>query len=131
MDLLERVGGPVAVRAVADALYDRLLADDELGPLFADTHMPTQREALAAYLVGALAGEVTVSAERLRTAHSAQGVTDRHFSIMASHLADLLDEMPIDPETAADVLDLIAARRADVVSGSAVADSWDAIDPTI
>jgi hemoglobin len=131
MDLLVRLGGPTAIRAVADGLYDRLLADDELGPVFASTHMPTMRQRLADYLVGACAGEVTVSAERLRAAHAKHDVNDRHFSIMASHLADLLDDAGIDGDTAADLLDLIADRRGDVVSRSHVVDEWDPLDDTI
>ena len=129
MHLLERLGGPAALRAITDRLYDRLLVDDELGPVFATTHMPTLRGKLADYLVGACVGEVRVSAERLRAAHAAHHVTDRHFSIMASHLADLLDEDGVDSDTAADLLDLIASRRADIVSGSAVAgaDPFDSL----
>jgi hemoglobin len=129
MDLLQRMGGPVALRALTDRLYDRLLVDDELGPVFATTHMPTLRPKLADYLIGACLGEDRVSAERLRTAHKAHDVTDRHFSIMASHLADLLAESDVDDDTAADLLDLIASRRADIVSGSAVA-AADPLDPS-
>jgi hemoglobin len=129
VDLLDRLGGPTAVRAVADALYDRLLADDEIGPLFAETHLPTQRAALAAYLVAASSGSPEGAGDRLRRAHADHAVTDRHFSIMASHLADVLAAGEIDPEAAADLLDLVAARRADVVSGSTVADTWLPVDP--
>lgn len=128
MDLLTRLGGPTVIRAVSDALYDRLLADDELGPIFTTTHVPTLRLRLADYLIGACVGEVRVSSSRLRAAHAGHDVNDRHFSIMASHLADLLDEMAVDPETSADLLDLIASRRGDVVSGSHVVDEWDPYD---
>lgn len=131
MDLLGRLGGPTAIRSVSDELYDRLLADDELGPIFASTHVPTLRQRLADYLIGACVGEVRVSAERLRQAHAEHDVNDRHFSIMASHLADLLDDRGVDPDTAADLLDLIASRRADVVSDSHVADEWAPQDRTI
>jgi hemoglobin len=131
MNLLERIGGPSTIRTVADGLYDRLLADDELGPVFSSTHMPTMRQRLADYLVGACAGEVTVSAERLRAAHARHDVNDRHFSIMASHLADLLADSGIDDDTAADLLDLIAHRRGDVVSHSHVVEEWDPYDDSI
>lgn len=130
--LLERLGGPDVVRRVADALYDRLLADDELGPLFTSTHMATQRQALADYLCAASDGHGEVGAgARLRAAHAQQQVTDRHFSIMAGHLADVLEAMEVDAEVAADLLDLVAERRGDVVSGSAVADAWEPLDPTV
>ena len=131
MNLLERIGGPSTMRMVADGLYDRLLADDELGPVFSSTHMPTMRQRLTDYLIGACVGEVTVSAERLRAAHARHDVNDRHFSIMASHLADLLAESEIDDDTAADLLDLIAHRRADVVSHSHVIDEWDPYDDIV
>lgn len=131
MDLLARLGGPDAVTAVTDALYDRLLADPELGPLFATTHMPDQRQRLTAYLLAMCVGEEAVPAARLRAAHAEQGVTDRHFSIMAGHLADLLGDLEVESEAAADLLDLIAERRADVVSGSLVAGTWEPVDPSV
>jgi hemoglobin len=131
MDLLARLGGPAALGRVTDALYERLLADREIGPLLAATHMPAQRERFTAYLVAASRGDEGIPVERLRVAHYGQGVTDRHFSIMAGHLADVLAALGIDAEAAADLLDLIAARRADIVSGSLVAESWDPIDPTV
>lgn len=129
MSLLERLGGPEPVTRLANALYDRLLVDAEVGLLFAETHMPTQREALAAYLVGAFSGAPTVSSGRLRDAHREHGVNDRHFSIMASHVADLLEEMSVDADTAADVLDAVAGLRGDIVSQSAVAGAWEIVDP--
>lgn len=131
MNLLDRLGGAEPVTRLADALYDRLLVDDEVGQLFAETHMPTQRQALAAYLVGAFSGAETVSAERLREAHRNHGVDDRHFSIMAGHLADLLDEAGVDADTAADVLDMVASLRGDIVSESVVAGTWDVVDPDV
>lgn len=131
MDLLARLGGPAAIARVTDALYDRLLADPEIGPLFAATHMPEQRLRLTVYLVAACAAQEALPADRLRVAHYNQGVTDRHFSIMAGHLADLLAEAGVDAEAAADLLDLVAARRADVVSDSSVATTWSPIDPDV
>jgi hypothetical protein len=74
---------------------------------------------------------VAVPAARLRAAHQRQGVTDRHFSILAGYLADLVVELELDADAAADLLDLVASRRGDVVSDSRVADSWGPIDPTV
>lgn len=128
-DLLTRLGGPDAVRAVANGLYDRLLVDDEIGPLFAETHMPTMRERLAEYLIAALEGREAVSAKRLRAAHAEHQVDDRHFSILASHLVDLLEDARVDPDTAADLLEFIASKRTDIVSHSVVAGGGDPIDP--
>ncbi|MGK2947239.1 MAG: group I truncated hemoglobin [Acidimicrobiales bacterium] len=131
MELLERLGGPMGVRSVTDALYDRLLADDEIGPLFAETHLPVQRAAMAAYLVALCSGTASSAGERLRLAHVDQGVTDRHFSIMTSHLADVLGAAHADEEAAADLLELVTSRRADVVSVPTVADSGLPLDPGV
>ena len=119
--LLERLGGADAIQQVATALYARLLADEEIGPLFTDTHMPMQRDRLVAYLTEACGGGAHDAAVSLRAAHAAHQVTDRHFSIMASHLVDLLEELGADPDAAAEFLDLVAARRGDVVSHSQIA----------
>lgn len=125
------------MRVLADRLYGLLLADRELGPLFAQTHIPSQSQRLAEYFIEvcgdtqSVAAAASVSAQRLRAAHASHHVTDRHFSIMASHLADLLSELEVDDDAAADLLDLVAARRADVVSASTVAGQWEPFDPTV
>ena len=86
------------------------------------------RQRLAEYLTGACVGEGSVSAERLRKAHAEHDVNDRHFSILASNLADILAESSIDDDTAADFLDMIADHRGDIVSRSHVVAEWDPYD---
>lgn len=121
----------MGMRTVTDALYDRLLADDEIGPLFAETHLPVQRAAMATYLVALCSGTASAAGERLRLAHADHGVTDRHFSIMASNLADVLGALDADEEAAAELLELVASRRADVVSEPTLADSRLPVDPRV
>jgi len=128
VELLDRLGGRDGIGEVARVLYDRLLADDEIGVKFSDAHLPQLRERLTDYLAEACSGTHDVAGARLRAAHAEHDVGDRDFSIMASHLADVLDDLGVDADASADLLDLVAARRADVVASSHVADEWDPID---
>ncbi|HWL45396.1 MAG TPA: hypothetical protein VNQ73_20810 [Ilumatobacter sp.] len=116
MDLLGRLGGAAALAGVTEALYEQLLADPEVGPLFAATHLPEQRHRFAEYLVAACRGNEPTPSQRLHVAHYDQGVTDRHFAIMHGCLTDVLTTAGFDAAATAELLDLIIARRADVVS---------------
>ncbi len=54
--------------------------------------------------------------ERLAAARlAASGLEHREFSLLASHLADALDQLRVDPDVAADILAGIAALRGVVV----------------
>jgi hemoglobin len=67
--LYERVGGREGIRAVVDDFYDRLLADDDLGPFFEGADMAKLRRTQTDFLCQAAGGPETYDAEPVREAH--------------------------------------------------------------
>ena len=88
--LYDRLGGRDGIRTVVDEFYDRLLADDEIGPFFADADMEKLRRTQTDFLCEAAGGPETYDAEPGREAH-------RHFPYTAEHTAravTILDGTP-------------------------------------
>lgn len=116
---LDRIGGPEAVRAVVDELYRRAGTDPELADYFHTTDMDEQRRRLRDMVTGALGGPPTPWLMGLDQAHQGRGITHRHFSLMAAHLIDVLDDVGVGPDEADLLTEWFAAGRAAVVEGRA------------
>lgn len=112
---LDRLGGPDAIAIAVSALYERVWADPELGPYFHQTDRAVQRRRMRDLLLRALGQDAEVSLEALRVAHAGRGITHRQFSILAGHLADVLEELGFGGEEVDDVLALVASARSAVV----------------
>ena len=110
-----RLGGRAGVERAVAALYVRVWADPELGPYFHRTDQDAQRRRLTQLLSAALGGPDAYTGKGLHEAHAGRGITHRHFSILASHAADVLSDEGIDDDAVEDVLEFIASARADVV----------------
>lgn len=112
--LYRRIGGKVALTAVVEEFYRRILADAELAPLFAATDMAVQKRHQAAFLAAALGGPAAYAGRDMREAHRGRGITARHFAAVAGHLQSTLawaglggDEVATIMATAAGLQDQI------------------------
>lgn len=110
-----RLGGHAGIERAVAALYVRVWADPELGPYFHRTDKDAQRRRLTQLLSAALGGPDAYTGKGLREAHAGRGITHRHFSILASHAADVLSDQGLEDEVVDDVLEFIASARDDVV----------------
>lgn len=110
-----RLGGQDGVAAAVEELYDRIWADPELGPFFHRTDQVAQRKRLTQLLSSALGGPDDYTGKGLREAHAGRGITHRHFSLLASHAADVLADRGLEDEVVDDVLDYLASARLEVV----------------
>jgi hemoglobin len=113
--LFDRLGGAAAIAEIVTKLYERTSSDPELGPYFHTTDMEVQRRKLTEMLAEALGGPEAPWLLGLREAHFGRGVSHRHFSLLAAHLLDLLEEMQVDPEEADVVMNWVAQGRNFVV----------------
>jgi len=76
--LYERLGGHDGIRAVVDDFYDRLLADDDIGPFFEGSNLETLRRTQTDFLCEAAGGPETYDAEPIREAHIDVPFTPEH-----------------------------------------------------
>lgn len=116
--LYDRLGGQEGIRAVVDDFYDRLLADDELGPLFEDADMETLRETQTDFLCEAAGGPETYDAAPVRGAHLHVPFTPELIQRAIDLLYESLEAFDV-PESDADaVVEAIAAYETDLLATS-------------
>ena len=100
ISLYERLGGEAAIDAVVKALYDRVLADDELKPFFEHTPMERQRAMQHEFLCAALGGPMGYTGKPLAHVHQGRGIKTRHFAKFVQHVLDSLRDLGISEEDA-------------------------------
>jgi len=106
-----------AMRSVASALYKKILADDLLAPYFRGVDIDRQASMLAEFLAMAFGGPHAYSGRDLRTAHAQlPGLTDTHFDLVVSYLADTLREFGVADGDIATVDAVAETVRDDVLN---------------
>lgn len=106
-----------AMHSVAGALYKKLLADELLAPYFRDVDIDRQASMLAEFVAMAFGGPHAYSGRDLRTAHAQlPGLTDMHFDLVVSYLADTLREFGVADGDIATVDAIAETVRDDVLN---------------
>lgn len=114
--LYERLGGREAIRAVVDDFYDRLLADEELGPFFETANMERLRRTQTDFLCEAAGGPETYDAEPVREAHLHVPFTPSHIQRAVELLYESLDAFDVPEEDADAVVQAVAAYEEDLLA---------------
>lgn len=113
--LYERLGGQAAIDAVVDEFYDRVLADEQLQPYFADTDTDELREHQKAFIAHVAGGD-DYDGPGMDAAHAHLDVTDEAFDRVADHLDDSLRACGVDDPERGEVMTAVAVLRDDIVS---------------
>jgi hemoglobin len=114
--LYDRLGGREGIRTVVDDFYDRLLADDDLGPFFADADMEKLRRTQTDHLCEAAGGPETYDAEPVREAHLHVPFTPAHIERAVELLYESLDAFDVPEEDADAVVGAVAAYEEDLLA---------------
>lgn len=106
-----------AMHSVTSALYKKVLADELLAPYFRSVDIDRQASMLAEFLAMAFGGPHAYSGRDLRTAHAQlTGLTDMHFDLVVSYLADTLREFGVADGDIATVAAVAETARDDVLN---------------
>ena len=95
--LLTELGGSGAVQEAVRLLYVRVLADDELSPVFLGHDVEEIAEHMVHFLEAASGGADRSRGPDLTTAHRGLGVTDEMFDRLAGYLLEVLEEVGAPP----------------------------------
>ncbi|MFB6191876.1 MAG: truncated hemoglobin [Haloarculaceae archaeon] len=114
--LYERLGGREGIRSVVDDFYDRLLADEELGPFFEGSDMEKLRRTQTDFLCEAAGGPETYDAEPVREAHLHVPFTPAHIQRAVELLYESLDEFDVPEEDADAVVGAVAAYEEELLA---------------
>ncbi|MFC7188125.1 truncated hemoglobin [Halorubrum yunnanense] len=115
-NLYERLGEREGIRAVVDDFYERLLADDDLGPFFESADMEKLRQTQTDFLCEAAGGPETYDAEPVREAHLHIPFTPAHIQRAVELLYESLDVFNVADEDAEAVVQAVAAYEEDLLA---------------
>jgi hemoglobin len=115
--LYKRLGGRDGIRAVVDDFYDRLVADEEIGPFFEGSNMELLRRTQTDFLCEAAGGPETYDAAPIREAHRHVPFTPAHIQRAVELLEESLDAFDVPEEDAETVVEAVAAYEADLLAG--------------
>jgi hemoglobin len=117
--LYERIGGERAVKATVLKMYDKILDDAELAPFFENVDVEKLRLSQSAFVTYAFGGPNHYTGQSMRTAHKnavAQGLSGKHFDLVAKHLKEAMEELNVPAELIAEALAIVGSTRADVLN---------------
>ena len=112
--LYDRIGGEPAISGLLQEFYERVLADPELAPFFAETSMDRLREMQREFFAAALDGPIRYSGLSLAAAHSGRGIRTRHLARFVEHLMSTLRSRQIDEQDTLDIISRINTYAMDI-----------------
>jgi hemoglobin len=116
--LFERIGGEGAVKATVIKMYDKILDDAELAPFFENINVDKLRLSQSAFVTYAFGGPNHYTGKSLRAAHKGavtQGISDRHFDLVATHLKSAMQELNVPADLINEALTIVGSTRKDVL----------------
>jgi len=116
--LYERLGERDGIRAVVDDFYDRLVADDDLGPYFEGANVESLRRTQTDFLCEAAGGPETYDAAPVREAHLDVPFTPADIQRAVELLYESLDAFDVPDDDADRVVEAVAAHEADLLADS-------------
>jgi hemoglobin len=116
VSLYERLGGPLAIRAITESFYRRVLSDNLLAPCFDDVDMDRQIAKQTAFLIMALGGPNSYTGRDLRSAHAGLRLGAEHFNGVVALLARTLREFGASDGDIAAVAAVAESVRDDVLN---------------
>lgn len=114
--LYDKLGGLKAVTIVVEEFYERVLADAELKGYFAGVDMETQTKSQISFISMALGGPNEYDGPPMVEAHEGMGITEHHFSLVASHLVDALRWAGVDDAEINEVVAIVGPLKSQIVT---------------
>lgn len=119
--IYERAGATSAIDAAIELMYGKVMADEELAPLFAGVDMVRMQGHTVEYMIKAFGGPDDYFNDALKPffAQLAQnGFSGPHFNKVGDHLAAAMTLLEIDPAVIDDAMMVFAASEGEFVSGA-------------
>lgn len=117
--LYDRLGGGIAVTAVANALYARIMNDPDLSGAFQNTGMERQAQRMSLFLAQATGGPAAYDGPPLDKVHAHLRITSAQFDKVTGHLAGVLTDLGLGAPEITEAAALAETARAAVVASAA------------
>jgi hemoglobin len=106
--IYEQIGGAQPLEAVVENFYGRVLADEQLAGFFSGTNMARLKGKQVEFFAAALGGPDPYTGAPMRQVHQGRGITMRHFTLVAGHLADSLSAADVPEDIIGQIIAAIA-----------------------
>jgi hemoglobin len=116
--LYERVGGEAGVSRLIDIFYQRVLADPELSPFFAQIPMEKLRRMQVEFFTSALDGALQYSGRPLAHVHQGHGITKAHLRRFTEHLLATLETLTLSRQDIQSIYTRIALEADEIADDS-------------
>src|ERR1700757_4012793 len=114
--IYDRIGGRGAIEVVGEDFYVRGLAGDQLCGVFSGTNMNRLKGKQVEFFADVLGGPQPYTGAPMKQVHQGRGITMRHFSLVAGHLADALAAAGVPPASVTEILCAVAPLAPDIAS---------------
>ena len=114
-NLYERIGGEEGIALLVDALYKRVMSDEELCHFFEHSPMDALQRMQREFIAAAVGGPIVYAGRPLREAHSGRGITKEHFQKFVHHALEALKAHNLSEEDAYDVISRLNTYVDDVI----------------
>jgi hemoglobin len=114
--IYDRIGGHVAIEAVVEDFYVRVLADGQLSGFFTGTNMNRLKGKQVEFFAAALGGPEPYTGAPMKQVHQGRGISMHHFSLVAGHLSDALAAAGVSAATVTEILSAIAPLAPEIAS---------------
>lgn len=119
MSLYDKLGGTIAIDAVVDNFYARVLEDPRIRHFFQGVEVARLRSHQKAFLALAFGGPSEYSGRDLHAAHgrlAALGLDDQHFDAVLEHLSSTLRDAGVTNDVIDEVTLVAESVRDDVLN---------------
>jgi len=114
--LYDRLGGREGIEAVVDEFYDRLAADDDLGPFFESADLESLRRTQADFLCEAAGGPETYDAAPVEEAHLHVPFEPAHIERALDILRASLESFDVPEGDADAVVEAVARYESELLA---------------
>jgi hemoglobin len=118
--LFDAIGGLPALEVAVQRFCERVRTDVAVAEFFVWMDLHHQKSHLLAYLGQALGGPTRYTGETMRRAHAHVWIEQRHFDVVANHLAATLQELGIGDALVAAVMDKVWPLATQIVNTGSV-----------
>lgn len=113
-DLYDLIGGKNTIWAATESFYKRVLADDSLRHFFKRSDMAHLQSRQSMFLSMLLGGRVVYTGKDIHDAHAwarSHGLNDANYDAFLNHFRAALEEVGVNAEKTAKVIELLETRR--------------------
>jgi hemoglobin len=115
VSIFDAIGGTPVVSATVAVLYDRVTGDPLLAPWFDGIDLRKLKAHQREFLTVALGGADEFNGRTIAQAHDGLAITGVAFDALLEHLREIIEDLGVEPEGVAVILDRVGSLRSDVI----------------